>query len=579
MLQLILYIIIVSCICMMWGVPVLMVYKKSYPDKEFWLRSTIGYLCFLFFSGLLTLSFISSWLCLFAPLKFTYLLLLTSVLIVFLIFKRKQIRNLLTFGKIKFSTLEIAFAVIVVLIFLIAGSLNPVNYDTQIYHVQIIRWVNEYGTVPGLANLFPRFGLGSNWFNLISFFKIPIFKYQNFTYLNITSVIWFFLWLLNNWKFHSTAEKVIPANRIMSHFYLFIILFCFFEWELFRDAASSTNYDFIVTALSIAAISYLLEILLFTTENKWSPLVFIVICLSIIPFKLSGATIIVLLAFYLFLINKIKYWLFSLLAGLLIVLPYLIKNFIITGYPLYPSTISFTNPDWQLSKAMTNYLRQYIQTSNRFYNVNGFDFKHIPELMEKPWIKIWWNGILIQQKFIVIFSMSSVLIFFLKSKLAIDYIKLRILFFILLSMAAAWFFSAPSPRFGYGTLLVLAFFPICFFVCDKISITVQKPVIIFTIFISCWYLYKKSVPLQNNPENLIHTVNLIQPPLNTIYIKGIKFNLPEIINNGWMRNCFNSDLPCISQENKYLLPRGNSLKDGFKMDPLPDSIFIRNYIY
>ena len=579
MLQLITHIIIISVFCMLWGIPSFLICKKNHSGNEFWLRSTAGELCFLFFSGLITLSFISSWLCLFVPLKFTYLILLTSVLIFFLLFKRKAIESLLTPGKLKFTTLDITFAVIVLLILIVAGSLKPANNDTQIYHVQIIRWINEYGTVPGLANLFPRFGLGSNWFNLISFFKIPFFKYQNFTYLNVTAAIWVFFWLLNNWKFHSTIKNVIPANRIMSHFYMLIILYCFFEWELFRDAASSTNYDFIVTTLSIAAISYLLEILLHTIKNKGSSFVFIVICLSIITFKLSGASIVVLLVFYLFIFNKIRYWNFALLAGLLIILPFLLKNFIITGYPLYPGTISFGNPDWQVPKAMTNYLRQYIQTVNRFYNSKNFDFTHVPELMNKNWIKAWWNGILIQQKFIVIFSMSSVLMFFLKSKLNADHKKIRTLFFLLLIMAAAWFFSAPSPRFGYGTLLVLAFFPICFFVGNKISIAVQKPVIIFTIFISCWYLYKKSEPVLRNPENLIHTVNLDQPPLNKVYIKGMLFNLPEIINTGWMRDCYNSDLPCIYQENKYLLPRGSSIKDGFKMDPHPDSIFIRNYIY
>ena len=579
MLQLIINIIIVSGICMMWGVPVLMIYKKSSPNRGFWLRSTIGHLCFLFFSGLLILSFISSWLCFFAPLKFIYLLLLTSVLVIFLLFKRKTIRSILTIDKIKFTILDITFAAIVLLIFVVAGSLQPANGDTQIYHVQIIRWVNEYGIVPGLANLYPRFGLGSNWFNLISLFKIPFLKYQNFSYLNATMVIWFFLWLLNNWKFHSTVKNVIVVNRIMSHFYMLIILFCFFEWELFRDAASSTNYDFIVTALSIAAISYLLEILLQTIENKWNHYVFIVICLSIVTFKLSGASIAVLLVFYLFLINKIKYWGFTLLAGLLIVLPYLIKNFIVTGYPLFPATISLTSPDWQLPKAITNYLRQYIQTANRFYNSGNFDYTHIPELMDKSWIKTWWSGILIQQKIIILFSLSSILIFFFKSKLSIDYKKIRILFLLLLLMAAGWFFSAPSPRFGYGTLLVLALFPICFFIGNKISTKLHKPVMIFTIFISCWYLYKKSAPLLNSPENFVHTVNLAQPSLNKIPIKGIIFNLPDVINNGWMRDCYNSELPCIYQENKYLQPRGSSLKDGFKMNPYPDSIFIRNYVY
>ena len=87
------------------------------------------------------------------------------------------------------------------------------------------------------------------------------------------------------------------------------------------------------------------------------------------------------------------------------------------------------------------------------------------------------------------------------------------------------------------------------------------------------------MPLINNPENFIHTVSLDQPPLNKIYINGIEFKLPDYINNGWMRDCYNTDIPCIYQENKYLQPRGASLKDGFKMEPKPDSIFIRNYVY
>jgi hypothetical protein len=37
-------------------------------------------------------------------------------------------------------------------------------YDTRLYHMQVIKWLSEYGTVPGLALIHERFGYISSWF-------------------------------------------------------------------------------------------------------------------------------------------------------------------------------------------------------------------------------------------------------------------------------------------------------------------------------------------------------------------------------------------------------------------------------
>ncbi len=579
MLQQVFHIILISIFCIAWGIPVLFLFKRQNQNLTFWLRSYVGFYCFLFWSGLLLLSFITSLLCLLVPLNFYSLVLLTTPLLLFIYSNRKKVKRLFQEFPVTifFSSIEFSFIGVSLLIFLILGTLPHANNDTHVYHVQIIRWFNKYGAVPGLANLFPRYGTGSNWFNLISIFRIPFFSYENFSWLNVTSVIWFFIWWISNWKFHKNNSSV--PDRVMSHFYLLIILFCLYEWELFRDAASSTNYDFIVTALTLMAFSFLVESFLLPDKIKSFSFAFVAICLSIIPFKLSGVFLLLLLIFYLFTFNKLKYWLITVLAGIVILTPFLLKNYIITGYPFFPVSVSFYSPDWQLPKEMADYYRQYIHLTNRYYNSNNLDFKHLPELMNKSWTSQWFNGILLQQKIIILASFSSLLILFIKTKLTIDYKKIRMLFLLMLIMAAGWFFTAPSPRFGYGVLLPLAFFPLCFFMGQWITTKIHEPIIILTVFISCYYLYKKSMPLINNPENFIHTVSLDQPPLNKVYIKGVEFNLPEYINNGWMRDCYDTGIPCIYQENKYLQPRGASLKDGFKMEPKPDSIFIRNYVY
>jgi hypothetical protein len=173
------------------------------------------------------------------------------------------------------------------------GTLQPVNSDTKIYHLQIIKWNNEYGTVPGIANLYPRYGLGSNWFNLISIFKIPSFPNNNYTWLNTTTVIWFFLWLVNNWNYHRSKANTSVANNILSHLYLCILLFFFFEWELFRDAANSTNYDFIVTSLTTVIVLFLVEDILLANVKKKFSLFLVLLCISLVPFKLSGALVLI----------------------------------------------------------------------------------------------------------------------------------------------------------------------------------------------------------------------------------------------------------------------------------------------
>ena len=43
--------------------------------------------------------------------------------------------------------------------------------DTGLYHAQAIRWIEEYGVVPGLANLHSRFGYNSASFALSAFFS------------------------------------------------------------------------------------------------------------------------------------------------------------------------------------------------------------------------------------------------------------------------------------------------------------------------------------------------------------------------------------------------------------------------
>src|SRR6187399_1859725 len=123
MLQLAAHIIIISAICIVWGLMTLLAAKKITTENNFWIRSTAGFYCFLYFAGLITLSFISSWLCLFLPMRFSYLLLLSIAPLLFLFLKRKETLALLKMFplKLNLSWVELSFILICLAAFFIPG--------------------------------------------------------------------------------------------------------------------------------------------------------------------------------------------------------------------------------------------------------------------------------------------------------------------------------------------------------------------------------------------------------------------------------------------------------------------------
>ena len=71
---------------------------------------------------------------------------------------------------------------------------------------------------------------------------------------------------MNKWRYYYKLDTAKPYARTFTMFYFLLIFYFLYDWQLFRDAANSTSYDFIVTALTIAVISSIAES--FFTEKK-----------------------------------------------------------------------------------------------------------------------------------------------------------------------------------------------------------------------------------------------------------------------------------------------------------------------
>src|SRR5436190_272234 len=327
MLQQLFHILILSVICIVWGIPVLLTFSSSVKKDTFWYHSFAGFLSFLFFCGCIFISVIGAWLYLFVPLKAYFLAFLTIILLLYLfLFKRGKILNLFIEAnrvRITPSIVPIVFFSLSIFLFILLSTLQPVNRDTQIYHLQIIQWLTRYKVIPGVANLFPRFGLGSNWFNLISVFYWPAFKNENFTYVNAAFVTWFFIWLFSKWHFYFQKRNAVNS-QFLSVFYFLLLIYCMFDWQLYRDSANSTNYDFAVNAFTIIICSFFIESVAVDRSGREFSFIVLLFILGAISFKLSGIFLLLFIFYHVLISWRTVKWIFAIVTGVLVLFPVLI---------------------------------------------------------------------------------------------------------------------------------------------------------------------------------------------------------------------------------------------------------------
>ena len=250
------------------------------------------------------------------------------------------------------------------------------HYDTGLYHAQAIRWIEEYGVVPGLANLPSRFGYNSASFALSAFFSEtwligrPMHCVAGFFALLCACKC--AAGLMAFWKrkkvrisdflsiggiFYLIAvfrEIVSPASDYFAMLVLFWVIMTWVElWEQERDCPIGEKQTVPYALLSL----------------------YLVYAATV---KLSTAVILLLVLYPAVLLLRQKKWLQIagyIALGLLIAFPYLARNVLISGWLFYPFTFLDWFPvDWKISKGYADSDAKEIQAYAReIYNVYQLD--------------------------------------------------------------------------------------------------------------------------------------------------------------------------------------------------------------
>ena len=549
MLSLIFCQIIITLICLWSGI----LFYKFFPAKNE-TRPVIHYLV----SGLILLTTLTQIIVVFFPITIYTRLGILGLLILLSFFKRVKTKFFIP--EIKVSASLILFFIVWAIILLINAGPTMMD-DTESYHIQSIKWIQEYGTVPGLVNLHERFGFNSSWFSSVALFSFSSKTTGGFTVLNSVISVWLCYWFIGKINQFQKENNTKAVFAILSVFIVSLAI-----WPLVRGNAATTNYDFITTSIVL-----ILSTEVFFNEKIspqiewiiWPAYLFTVRLINFPLFLLS------LFAFILFIKQKQSKQLLSpLVYCYLLVAPSLIRNLIIAGYPFYPANyFDFTNVDWKPDSQMTEKLLEYIKYYNRV-STTYLDIEQTKAL-GSAWIPTWFQHLFLFDKILVLAGFVGILFTGVKLFIQKNNYGKSIITALMFAWLTCWFIISPDPRFVYGVLLFGVFLLVYYlipFIKDPVAIKLLlNSLIIFMIGGLSYSLVTKPLK-QTEYRNWVSPLQLPQPPVEEILIDGITFRIPELINSNWNARCYGTQLPCLYKIDPRLKMRGKNISKGFRLE-------------
>ncbi len=503
-------------------------------------------------------------------LSFLFLLIL-SLICLFYIKKRNRLNLADFFIRLKTYTKSqpyFIFTVLIIIIFILFSSIvTPRLFDSHLYHIGAIKWNEMYKVVPGLANFHDRFGFNSSFFVMSASFTLSSILNQSLYLLSSLITLVFFIWLI----------KIAFDKKGITAF--ICIFYLYFFYEQYNLDISSPSSDLLPNIL----ISYLFFKLLILGENfKNQYLLLVVIPFFCITLKLSTIPVLLISFIALFYrhnkINMIKY---LFVYGIIFVLPWIIRNVVLTGYILYPfEGIDIFNFDWKVPVENVKETKDWVYS---WAKIPFYDSKEVLNKSFSEWFSIWWEMTDLKNR--RLFSIALVSPILVTISLIFNRHKLNKVLILTYSICYLgfifWLLKAPDFRFSFSLILLLNIFVIFVIFDQRIFLHKYTTHVITILMISTLLIItKKSFLLFTEDYKVYDVSSYLYKPVNyntfvkkcdADFIKNKYYfeNKKEIILYGPSAKnssrCFDK-IPCSAYLNNKIKLRGNSLNDGFKFE-------------
>ncbi len=476
---------------------------------------------------------------------------------------RKQILHNLRITFNTFKIFNFKYKVLYISLFLLVlvqSATKPYLIDNESYYIQTIKWINEFGYVKGLANLHPFLGQNSAWHVLQAGFN---FSFISNVFNDINGFIYVIIGFLFVEKLNGYCNKKLYNLGLVLIFSLFFMQFI-----------NAPSPDLIIFLLApYLAYEYFLNYSNIST-SKFTILISIVLFLCFIKVTMVVFTVVILILFIKnFNILKAHTTQYAVLCCLVLGL-FLYKNYIISGYLLYPiNTFDVLNVDWKLPQPLLQLYKIGTYQSG-MGNIDVSELSFIEKL--SYWLQIPKIHGLFNKTYLILLIIFPLFIANSNTKkpLVVIYL-LALLQFILI-----WL-NSPQYRFFMIFIIILSLHIYTVVVNSKklgtlliyLSLTLSAIFIFIPINLNHFTSNKFAMSLSKFkfknviiPEGITKTITSFSKE----NIDGFEFNSPG--ENAFFWGTGNGDLPCVNKKQinyiksrYHFIPqlRTKHLKDGF----------------
>lgn len=387
-------------------------------------------------------------LSLFLPLSHWFVIVVEAVVITVAILipgVREEISSLL-----KALTIKDGFIVFVILTIVAAYMSQPIIcIDTGFYHLQSIKWLSQYGVVPGLALLHHRLGYVSAWFAMAAPFHQGILTPRASTVMPAVGLCLVL--------FHSVilAKRFIQGRGKVSFedgFITIAYLLCI-HYAIGVHIAISPSPDIPIIFLTIIVAWATIVVSKYGRDSSGglrfdSRIIPLLLAAGAVTVKLNAIPL--LLVTYLFYVFDKGFYFKRVFSGAIIVsvviFPLLITNVIISGCPLFPSSSTCLNVPWSIGTEQADRAAEFVRIFARWRQYSppdgatGWFF---------PWVKM--NG---DSLVFLAGSVFSTGVLLRDRKVLVSDGRCWVMIAAIIGIVFV-FYVAPWNRFGLGYLIIL----------------------------------------------------------------------------------------------------------------------------
>lgn len=380
---------------------------------------------------------------------FIHMLLLLAALICGYI-NRKDVRLLWHRYHPMICSWEGFFYICFVLLTAFFASRGEFHTDTNIYHAAAIRIYEEYGLVKGIGNLQLHYAYNSSYLAFAAIFSL---KWLLCHSLHTTTG--FLETCMCLYAFRGLKEFKRHENHTTDMMRIGILLYALIN--ITRSMSPATDYASMYFALYI--ITTWCENMF---EKRSSITVYSLLSVAAVftaTLKFSSCLLIILALYPLFSLIRRKKWREIALwtfCGCLVLCPFLIRNYFISGWLLYPfNGIDIFETIWKIPKEYLIHDANQIKVWGRcLYDVSKVN------LPVREWLPVWWNHQVGYEK---MFLAAVILSLLLQIVIVFDKMikgeKMQPSFIILHAAIwgniAVWFFMSPFIRYGLAFLIAV----------------------------------------------------------------------------------------------------------------------------